>query len=77
VSENRVSHVMMMSRSNCNYQSKRDEQAPLRMRIRDIAAVRVRYGYKRIHILLKREGWQVNQERMVCPADKDGILVVP
>ena len=55
---------MMMSRSNYNYQSKKDEQAPLRMRIKDIATVRVRYGYKRIHILLKREGWQVNHKRV-------------
>jgi len=55
---------MMMSRSNYNYQSKQDEQAPLRMRIKDIAAVRVRYGYKRIHILLKREGWQINHKRV-------------
>lgn len=55
---------MMLSRSNYNYQSKKDEQAPLRMRIKDIAAVRVRYGYKRIHILLKREGWQINHKRV-------------
>jgi hypothetical protein len=27
------------------------------MRIREIAAVRVRYGYKRIHALLRRERW--------------------
>jgi putative transposase len=55
---------MTMSRSNYNYQSKKGEQAPLRMRIKDIAAVRVRYGYKRIHILLRREGWQINHKRV-------------
>jgi len=34
------------------------------MRIKEIAAVRVRYGYKRIHVLLKREGWQINHKRV-------------
>jgi putative transposase len=39
------------------------------MRIRDIALSRVRYGYKRIHVLLKREGWKVNHKavyRIYC-----------
>lgn len=34
------------------------------MRIREIAAVRVRYGYQRIHILLRREGWMINRKRV-------------
>jgi len=39
------------------------------MRIRDIALARVRYGYKRIHVLLRREGWRVNHKavyRIYC-----------
>lgn len=35
------------------------------MRIKEIAAVRVRYGYKCIHVLLRREGWEVHHKR-VC-----------
>jgi putative transposase len=34
------------------------------MRINEIAAVRVRYGYKRIHVLLRREGWEINHKRV-------------
>ena len=34
------------------------------MRIKDLAAARVSYGYRRIHMLLKREGWQVNHKRV-------------
>ncbi len=34
------------------------------MRIQEIAAARVRYGYLRIHVLLRREGWQVNKKRV-------------
>jgi len=36
----------------------------LRMRIREIAETGVRYGYLRIHILLRREGWRVNRKRV-------------
>lgn len=34
------------------------------MRIRDLAAARVRYGYRRVHVLLAREGWKVNHKRV-------------
>jgi len=34
------------------------------MRIRDVAATRVRYGYRRVHVLLQREGWKVNHKRV-------------
>ena len=39
------------------------------MRIKEIAQVRVRYGYKRIHVLLQREGLKVNHKavyRIYC-----------
>ena len=34
------------------------------MRIREIAQSRPRFGYQRIHIMLRREGWQVNKKRV-------------
>lgn len=34
------------------------------MRLRELAAARVRYGYRRLHILLRREGWAVNAKRV-------------
>ncbi len=36
----------------------------MRNRIKEIAATRIRYGYQRIHVLLKREGWQVNHKKV-------------
>ncbi|NLS26370.1 hypothetical protein S2M10_13520 [Sphingomonas sp. S2M10] len=44
------------------YISHRPDQTPLMMRIRDLAAARTRYGYFRIYILLRREGWVVNHK---------------
>jgi len=35
------------------------------MMIEEIAAVRVRYGYFRIHVLLRREGWKINASILV------------
>ena len=34
------------------------------MRLRELAAVRVRYGYRRLHVLLRREGWPINAKRV-------------
>jgi putative transposase len=39
-------------------------QAHLIERIREIAATRVRYRYRRIHVLLRREGWRINPKRL-------------
>lgn len=44
--------------------SKRGEQAELKLKIKDICQTRVRYGYRRVHILIKREGWAVNRKRI-------------
>lgn len=46
------------------YKSRRPDQAGLKMRIKELAATRVRYRYRRIHVLLRREGWQVNAKRI-------------
>jgi putative transposase len=46
------------------YQSRKDPQHALRIRLRDLAAARVRYGYRRLHVLLRREGWLVNLKRV-------------
>lgn len=45
----------------------------MRLRIREIAAVRVRYGYKRIHVLLRREGWEINHKRVYRLYCEEGL----
>jgi len=64
VSERRGCGVLCVHRSLYRYQSQADDQALLRMRIREIAFTRVRYGYKRIYVLLRREGWRINHKRV-------------
>jgi putative transposase len=63
----------MFSRSSYRYKSIADEQAFLRPRIRDLAHARVSYGYKRIHVLLKREGWKINHKRVYRLYREEGL----
>jgi putative transposase len=65
VSIRRACRALPIDRSTYHYRSKRTGQAILAKRIREIAETRVRYGYRCIHVLLKREGWPVNAKR-VC-----------
>jgi putative transposase len=64
VSERRACAVVGMQRSTYRYRSSAKDQTALRMRLRDLAAARVRYGYRRLHVLLQREGWRVNHKRV-------------
>jgi putative transposase len=45
------------------YKSRRPGQAALEQRIREICQTRVRFGYRRVHVLLKREGWEINAKK--------------
>ena len=64
VSERQACSSMGFKRSSQRYRSKRDPQTALRVRLKDMAAARVRYGYRRLHVLLRREGWSVNHKRV-------------
>ncbi len=64
MSERRACDVLRIGRSSLRYHSRARDQIALRMRLRDLAATRVRYGYRRLHVLLQREGWHVNHKRV-------------
>ena len=55
------------------YRSVRPHQEPLRRRIREIAHTRVSYGHRRVHVLLRREGWRVNMKRVYRPYREEGL----
>jgi putative transposase len=57
------------------YTLTRDPQEALRQRLRELAAVRVRFGYRRLTVLLKREGWTVNAKRVYRLYDLEGLTV--
>lgn len=64
VSIRRACRALPVERSTYHYRSRRAGQAQLTERIKEIAATRVRYGYRRIHVLLRRDGWRVNAKRV-------------
>ncbi len=47
----------------------------MRLRLRDLAAARVRYGYRRLHVLLRREGWLVNHKRVYRLYRAEGLVL--
>lgn len=59
----RACGLVAISRSLYRYQAKGGDNAELRQRIESIAGQKRRYGYRRIHVLLRREGWQINHKR--------------
>jgi len=64
VSERRACCVLETDRSSVRYRSSRADDGALRARLKALAAVRRRFGYRRLHVLLKREGTFVNHKRL-------------
>ena len=75
LSTRRVSGLMMINRSTMNYRSRRDPQHALRLRMRELAASRVRFGYRRLTVMLRRDGWAVNAKRIYRLYTEDGLAV--
>ena len=63
ISERRACRVFLVNRSTLQYCTQRSDQAELVGRIKEICETRVRYGYRRVHVLLRREGWALNHKK--------------
>jgi putative transposase len=61
--------IFPANRATYNYRPRSIERAELKPWIKDIAQTRVRYGYRRIHAPLRRDGWAVNPSRPREPTD--------
>jgi putative transposase len=64
VSQRRACTTLEADRSSMRYRQRRSDDAALRARLRELAAVRRRFGYRRLHVLLKREGLVVNHKKL-------------
>ena len=60
----RACRLLQISRALYRYRSRRPGQEALRVRMRELAQARPRFGYRRVHVLLRREGWAVNMKRV-------------
>jgi len=57
------------------YKSRKQSQEPLVRRLREIAATHVRYGYRRLTVLLRRQGWKVSAKRVYRLYDEENLKV--
>lgn len=64
LSQRRACGLIDLQRGTCRYRSRRSEDGRLRVRLRELAEIRRRFGYRRLLVLLQREGWQVNHKRL-------------
>lgn len=62
-SQTRVCRLTQIFRSLCGYQSRRPPE-PLLRRMREVTKAQPRFGYRRVHVILRREGWSVNMKRI-------------
>ena len=64
VSERRACDVLAVDRSSVRYKYTRPDDAELRVAMKKVAAERRRFGYRRVHVMLQRQGWQVNHKKV-------------
>lgn len=65
VSERRACGLLASHRSTIRYRSRVHDDEPLRRRLAELAKERSRFGYRRLHVLLRREGLLVNHKRVL------------
>ena len=64
LSERRACQIAGADRKTVHYQSQRAPDTALRGRLRDLANERRRFGYRPLHVFLRREGHEVNHKRL-------------
>jgi putative transposase len=75
LSGRRAAGLMNITRKTLVYRCRRPSQDALRMLLRELAASRVRFGYRRPTVILRREGWRVNPKRICRLYTEDGLTL--
>jgi putative transposase len=75
VSERRACRLVGIGRTSCRYRARKQEPKGLRDRLRSLAAERRRFGYRRLTVMLEREGWAVNHKRVYRLYRQEGLAV--
>lgn len=74
IGERRACKATGFHRSSQCYNSRGDPQTEL-IRLKDLAASRVRYGYRRLHVRLLREGYRPNHKRIYRLYREEGLSI--
>jgi putative transposase len=71
----RACRLVGLNRSSLNYQSKRPDDSTVRQRLREVAAERRRFGYRRLGWLLAREGHLMNRKKLYRIYREEKLMV--
>lgn len=75
ITERRACRFTGFARASQRYVTRRPERTELRARLHTLATLRPRWGYRRLHILLRREGHQVNHKLTRRLYREEGLAV--
>lgn len=75
VSTRRACGVIKATRSSAYYRSRKNPLLALRQRMREVAQTRVRFGYRRLRVVMLREGWEVGKERFYRVYMEEGLAL--
>src|SRR5204862_6816678 len=75
VSQRRADRAARFCRSSLRYESRRDPLTTLRQRMRELAQTRVRFGYRRLLVMMRREGWEVGKHRLYRLYTEEGLAL--
>jgi len=76
LSERRACWLVGMARTSCRYERQRQgREEKLKARLRTLSGERRRFGYRRLTVLLRREGWTVNHKRVYRLYQQEGLQV--
>jgi putative transposase len=75
VSQRRACRAINLGLSTCRYVSRRGDGGIIRERMKAIAYERPRFGYRRLHVMLKREGFAINHKRVYRLYRMEGLSV--
>lgn len=73
-SQSRACDLVQMHPRTYRYRSRRDD-APVRLRLRELAHERRRFGYRRLHLLLTRDGLCINRKKVYRLYKEEGLTV--
>lgn len=74
-SERKACAVTRQHQSTQRSPSRRDPRTAVRQRMHEIVATRIRYGYRRVHVMLKREGWRVGKNVVYRLYREEGLVL--
>lgn len=75
LSERRACRLLELDRSSYRYEAAADGDAELRGKLLELARQKPRYGYRRLHVLLQRQGQVVNVKRVYRLYREEGLMV--